>query len=123
MTLNHVNLTVSDVAGARGFLERYFGLQGSTDPYTGAALPDRGNAGLAILFDDRGLVLTLMKGKGEVSYPSTFHIGFMQENEEHVNELYERLREDGFDVDPPQRSHAWSFYLRAPGGFTVEVLC
>jgi catechol 2,3-dioxygenase-like lactoylglutathione lyase family enzyme len=30
--------------------------------------------------------------------------------------------DDGFDVEPPQRHHAWTFYVQAPGGFTVEVL-
>ena len=30
---------------------------------------------------------------------------------------------DGFDAAPPARSHAWTFYVKAPGGFVVEVLC
>ncbi|RUT31727.1 VOC family protein [Paenibacillus zeisoli] len=111
MRLNHLNLTVSDVKAAMDFLVNYFGLQiGST----------RGN-GFAVLFDDGGLVLTLMKGAQAV-YPSTFHIGFIQESEERVNEINARLKDDGFDVSPPQRSHAWTFYVQAPGGFTVEVL-
>ena len=34
------------------------------------------------------------------------------------------LRADGFDVPPPRRFHgSWTFYFRAPGGFTIEVLC
>lgn len=111
MRLNHLNLTVDDVTAAADFLVKYFGLQ------IGSA---RGN-GFAVLFDDGGLVLTLMKGK-QVSYPANFHIGFIQESEDRVNEINRRLKEDGFDVDPPQRSHAWTFYVQAPGGFTVEVL-
>jgi lactoylglutathione lyase len=63
----------------------------------------------------------LMKAGG-VNYPSTFHIGFGQESEEKVNEINQRLKEDGFAVEPPQRFHAWTFYVQAPGGFTVEVL-
>ncbi|UHA73508.1 VOC family protein [Paenibacillus sp. 481] len=112
MKLNHVNLTVNDVGAAQAFLEKYFGLQ------TGGT---RGNS-FAALLDDNGLVLTLMKG-AKVSYPKTFHIGFGQENEEQVNELNQRLKEDGYDVEPPQRAHAWTFYVEAPGGFTVEVFC
>jgi catechol 2,3-dioxygenase-like lactoylglutathione lyase family enzyme len=93
-------------------------------PYTGEAVHDPGRAGFAVLFDDRGLVLTLMKGKAaDVRYPPTFHVGFMQESEAQVDALYERLRADGYEAEPPQRSHAWTFYLRAPGGFTIEVLC
>lgn len=125
MKLNHVNLTVSDVAATRQFLEKYFGLQGSTDPHTGESLAgDNENRNFAVLFDDAGLVLTLMKSpKGApVEYPATFHIGFIQPSEEHVNELNRRMRADGLDVPPPQRSHAWTFYVTAPGGFVVEVL-
>lgn len=111
MKLNHVNLTVTDVQAAAHFLETYFGLrrQGS------------GNKGFAVLFDDDNLVLTLMKAS-QVTYPGTFHIGFGQASEERVNEIYQRMKDDGFEINPPQRSHAWTFYVQAPGGFTVEVL-
>jgi lactoylglutathione lyase len=124
MKLNHLNLTVSDVVETRKFLEKYFGLQGDVNPYTGEGTGG-GNDGFAVLFDDGGLVLTLIRAaRGtEVKYPPTFHIGFMQESEEKVNEINRRLKEDGFDVEPPRRMHAWTFYCRAPGGFDVEVLC
>lgn len=111
MKLNHVNLTVTDVQAAAEFLEKYFDLRNHG-----------GNKGFTVLFDDDGLVLTLMKGKGEIKYPETFHIGFAQESEEKVNEINQRLKADGFDVQPPERSHAWTFYVQAPGGFMVEVL-
>jgi lactoylglutathione lyase len=114
--LNHLNLTVSDVSETRQFLEKHFGLRGGA----------RGNDSMAVLFDDDGLVLTLMKvGQAtEVKYPASFHIGFMQESEARVNEINQRLKDDGFDVPAPRRFHgSWTFYFRAPGGFTVEVLC
>ena len=116
MNLNHLNLTVSDVAATREFLATYFGLR-----IMG------GNDNLALLSDDNGLVLTLTSMKigneTEVRYPATFHIGFAQESEERVNEINQRLKEDGFEVPPPSRQHgAWTFYFPAPGGFTIEVL-
>lgn len=116
MKLNHVNLTVTDVTAARAFLETYFGLR----PIEGG----KANTNFAALCDDDGLVLTLIgAGKSaEVVYPATFHIGFVQESEERVNALNRRLKDDGFDVPPPRRLHAWTFYVSAPGGFTVEVL-
>nr|WP_276562758.1 VOC family protein [Paenibacillus anseongense] len=110
--LNHLNLTVSDVKATIDFIVKYFGME---------VRHTRGN-GFAVLLDDGGLVLTLMKGD-QVTYPSTFHIGFIQESEDRVNEIYQRMKEDGLPVNPPQRSHAWTFYVQAPGGFTVEVLC
>ena len=112
MRLNHLNLTVSDVSASREFLEKYFGMK---------CVGSRGN-GFAAMFDDGGFVLTLMKGK-DVQYPETFHIGFPQENEEQVNLINQRLKDDGFEVEPPQQAHGYTFYVKAPGGFTVEVLC
>ncbi|WP_289355483.1 VOC family protein [Paenibacillus sp. S-12] len=115
MKLNHLNLTVTNVAAAKQFLQTYF------------ELTDRSPSGnprehsFALLSDDNGMVLTLMKGT-EVQYPKTFHIGFVQESEEKVNELNQRLKNDGFEVSPPKRSHGWTFYIKAPGGFTVEVM-
>jgi hypothetical protein len=71
---------------------------GEQESYTGEAVPDAGNAGFCV-FDDNGLVLTLMKGRDDLKYPATFHIGFMQESEQKVNELSDRLRRDGYDAD------------------------
>ena len=67
MKLNHLHLMVTDVRAASAFLETYFGLRS-----TG------GNAGLTVLSDDDGFVLTLMKAKQttNVLYPKNFHIGF-----------------------------------------------
>lgn len=111
MILNHINLTVTDVPAAVNFLVKYFDMRtlGGDEKFTA-------------LLDDNGLVLSLMKA-GQVKYPGTFHIGFGQENEEQVNTINQRLKDDGFDVRPPQRLHAWTFYVEAPGGFTVEVMC
>lgn len=112
MKLNHVNLTVSDVPAAASFLQTYFGLRS-----TG------GNAGMAFLTDDDGFVLALMKaGRGSpAEYPGNFHIGFFVSAEQTVDEVNRRLREDGFDVPLPERHHVYGFYVKAPGGFTVEL--
>ena len=116
MRLNHINLTVTDVLETQMFLEKYFGMTNGG-----------GNKNIAFLTDEGGMILTLTSTKvaqeDEVRYPATFHIGFAQENEERVNEINRRLRDDGFDVPPPSRQHgSWTFYFLAPGGFTIEVL-
>ena len=113
LKLNHVNLTVTDVLAAAGFLEKYFGLE-----YGG------GNAGMSFMSDDDGLVLTLMKAGRNVSaaFPESFHIGFFIESEATVDDVYAQLRADGFDVAAPERNnHAYGFYVTAPGGFTIEL--
>lgn len=93
-------------------METYFGMK---------CVGSRGK-GFAALFDDDGFVLTLMKGK-DVQYPKTFHIGFPQENKQKVDQINCRLKKDGYDVDPPIESHGYTFYVQAPGWFTIEVLC
>jgi lactoylglutathione lyase len=113
MTLNHLNLTVPDPVTTSEFLARHFALRSGG-----------GNRGMQVLHDDQGLVLTLIKGRAEdVTYPPTFHIGFIQRSEEHVNAINRRLRDEGLAVDPPARMHgAWTFYFPAPGGFIIEVM-
>jgi len=109
--INHLNLTVTDVLAAANFLETYFGLriQGGDSKFT-------------MLYDDNGMVISLMRSH-QVQYPRSFHIGFIQNTREEVNTIYQRLKVDGFDVHPPEQHHAWTFYVQASGGFTVEVLC
>ena len=123
MTLNHLNLTVTDPVETSAFLAKYFSLR-----------PGGGNAGIQMLNDDQGMVLTLIKARHEdlaagsgvaaaVKYPSSFHVGFIQPTREHVNHINARLRADGFAVEPPSVQHgAWTFYFAAPGGFTIEVM-
>ena len=116
MKLNHLNLTVTDVPETHSFLEKYFGLKSMGC-----------NQNMGFLSDDDGAVISLTNMKiakeTEVRYPASFHIGFIQESEERVNEINRRLQDDGFDVAPPARMHgSWTFYFRAPGGFTIEVL-
>jgi lactoylglutathione lyase len=116
MILNHINLAVSDVQAARGFLMKHFGL----DPQ---GMP--GNDRIAFLRDEQGMILTLtnIDGATEVRYPGAFHIGFGQASPEKVDEINRRLKEDGYDVPAPSKQHgSWTFYLEAPGGFVIEVL-
>ncbi|WP_425146692.1 VOC family protein [Deinococcus sp.] len=113
MKLDHLNLTVVDVAETQAFLEKYFGLRKMGSE----------NTSISVLFDDNNSVITLMQGK-RAEYPSSFHIGFNQPNVEQVNALYQRLKADGFKVAEPKKFHgAWTFYLPSPGGFTIEVQC
>jgi len=116
MRLNHLNLAVPDVPRTREFFETYFGFRCLAAP---------GRDALAVLTDESGFMLNLSNfdKATEVEYPDGFHIGFMQESRERVDEIHERLKSGGFDVEPPKDYHgAWTFYFRAPGGFVVEIL-
>jgi lactoylglutathione lyase len=122
MTLNHLNLTVVSPDETSAFLAKYFDLE-----------PRGGNAGIQMLSDDKGMILTLIKARADdrdrgpesaqVRYPSSFHIGFIQPTRERVNEINARLAADGYQVPPPSIQHgSWTFYFTAPGGFTIEVM-
>lgn len=111
MVLNHLHLMVSDASGAAAFLESYFDMR----PFPGA------REKFVVMGDERGMILTLMQAKDH-AYPKHFHIGFGQADEASVNKLWLRMSDDGLAPSKPERAHAWSFYVRAPGGFLVEVL-
>jgi lactoylglutathione lyase len=115
MRMNHVQLAVSDVAANRAFFETYFRLR---------CVADRGET-LAVLADDGSVVaFNNFKKASEVTYPDYlgFHIGFGQDSRERVDEIHASLKAGGFDPEQPREFHgAWTFYIKAPGGFFVEV--
>jgi len=115
MRLNHLNLAVPEVARTREFFETYFGLR---------CVFERGRDVLAVLVDESGFVFTLSNfdKAAKVEYPGAFHVGFMQDSRERVDEMYQRFNDDGFAMEPPKEFHgAWTFYFHAPGGILVEV--
>ena len=116
MHLNHVNLPVSDASIASEFLQKYFGL---------SPLPEvSANRAFAVLQDDGGLILTLMRTKRDTTpeWPQSFHVGFCVSSPAKVDEIYSRLNDDGVAFDRPSIQHgSWTFYFTAPGGFMVEV--
>jgi lactoylglutathione lyase len=112
MKLNHLNLTVDDAEAAASFLTTYFGMTEI----------GRRNDNFIFLTDENGMVLALMKDK-DATYPANFHIGFIQPSRASVDTIHARLLADGFVADPPSQQHGYTFYIKAPGGFTVECLC
>lgn len=113
MKINHLNLTVTDVPAATAYLETYFNLTCS----------EMMGKGFSMMTDDDGFLLNLMKAK-EVNYPETFHMGFQQTTREQVDAVNKHLKEDGYEVEQPDVVHgSYTFYHKAPGGFTIEVFC
>ncbi len=118
MKLNHLNLAVPNVPESRAFFEKYFGFQILGD--------QKANHAIAVLRDDDGFILTLsnFEKATEFRYPESFHIGFSQESTERVDQIYQQLKDDGFEAQAPRRFHgSWTFYFHAPGGILVEVSC
>ncbi len=88
MKLNHLNLTVSDVTAIAHVPAR---------PSSGCGTWAGTTTWPFCRRQRHGAVLTSMKvgRETEVRYPVTFHIGFIQPSEERVNEINQRLRDDG----------------------------
>lgn len=71
MTLNHINLGVTDIPATVEMFETHFGLHRPQGfPF---------NPAMAFLNDDSGNLISLFKVKDTI-YPKIFHIGFMQQN-------------------------------------------
>lgn len=116
MRLNHLDLSVPDVAAAVPFFEQALGFR---------LLETKGNAGMAILEGDGGFVLVLTRAPdtGQPLYPKTFHIGFLVASEQAVHEAFERIGRAGIELpDPPAPMRgSLMFYLRGPGNILVEI--
>lgn len=113
MTLNHLNLGVTDVTATVAMFETYFGLRRIE------GFP--GDARMAFLNDEAGMLLSLFK-VNDASYPKIFHVGFMRPTTREVDEVRDRLLAGGFEPGTPRDEHGrYTFYFQSPGGFTVEV--
>lgn len=115
MHLNHINIPVPDVAACSDFLKTFFDMK---------PLGYKESHVMSLLTDGHGMVLNIenFDRQSEVTYPSTFHIGFMRDSREAVDEVHRRLTEAGYAAEPPRVFHgAWTFYVKSPAGFTVEV--
>jgi catechol-2,3-dioxygenase len=115
-TLNHMNLSTSDVTALAEFFHRVFDFR---------LVDERGAGNFAIMTSEDGFVLTLMKDKTlqEQGYPGTFHVGFLQPDQSSVQDLYARIQAIGLPVPSPgpMRANTFGFYVQAPGGIVVEV--
>jgi predicted enzyme related to lactoylglutathione lyase len=105
MKLNHINLVVSNVAGAIKFFETYFSFK-----CTGI----KGDNIVAILKGTNDFTLVIMTNKnGQTTYPDAFHIGFMLDSEEEVIKTYDTLKNGAVAVgqEPGKIRDSFGFYF------------
>ena len=105
MKLNHINLVVSNVAGAIDLFETYFNFK-CTDT--------KGDNIVAVLKSAEDFTLVIMKGKeGKTIYPDAFHIGFMLNNVDAVTQTYEKLKSGSMAVgeEPRKIRDSFGFYF------------
>jgi catechol 2,3-dioxygenase-like lactoylglutathione lyase family enzyme len=115
MTLNHIDLPVSDIAGARAFFGTFFGFR---------CIFERAD-GLSVLLDEANFALTLSAvPAGEtLRYPTGFHVGFNLQTEDELMRLHELLRSSGIEIALPlgDLGGALSFQCHVPGPLKVEL--
>jgi len=105
MKLNHINLVVSNVAEATLFFETYFDFK-CTDI--------KGDNIVAILKGPDDFTLVIMKNKeGVPVYPDAFHIGFMLDSVDKVNEIFQKLKAVGIvgGQEPKKIRDSFGFYF------------
>lgn len=117
MQLNHLHLCVRDVAAVSRFFTSHFGF---------VTRGTRGRDGFAVLTNDDGFVLALMRlpsmVTSENAYPAMFHVGFLLRDESRVEKTHASLVGDGYEPSAIEHLRgSRRFYCRAPGGLLIEV--
>ena len=109
MSLNHINLVVKDVDKALHLFTNYFGF---------STIVNR-NSKMAVLEnrDQFALVIwgqVLNKKEDIPEYPENFHIGFYQQDQEAVWNMYRKLQEEEnlrFEAEPKPIRNTFGFYF------------
>jgi catechol 2,3-dioxygenase-like lactoylglutathione lyase family enzyme len=117
MQINHLNFPVTDVAQSTAFFEKHFNF---------TCTETKGEM-MAILEGEEGFVLTLMSQNfnrnGNSTYPDAFHMGFLVNDRDKVQAIWQNLHNDGIalDQEPHSMRGVFGFYFHAPGNILIEV--
>jgi catechol 2,3-dioxygenase-like lactoylglutathione lyase family enzyme len=120
MRLNHLNLPIPDVKATREFFETYFNF---------TCIEEKGDGALTVLKGEDDFTLVLMSESfnrnGQSAYPDAFHIGFLVNNQNEVDQLYTKLQQGGILLkqQPSPMRGVYGFYFHAPGNILTEVSC
>jgi catechol 2,3-dioxygenase-like lactoylglutathione lyase family enzyme len=113
VSLNHLNLVVSDLGAAEAFFAHHFFFTVRTR-----------HAALIVLDGVDGFVLVLMRaGEAAPAYPRGFHVGFLVADEAAVDAEYARLSTGGVEISKPPRNMrgTYGFYFTALDEILFEV--
>lgn len=109
MSLNHINLVVKDVDKALHLFTNYFGFSLNTNRNSKMAVLENNDQFALVIW---GQVLN--KKEDIPEYPENFHIGFYQEDQEAVWNMYIKLQEEEnlrFEEEPKSIRNTFGFYF------------
>ncbi|UAY54879.1 VOC family protein [Arachidicoccus terrestris] len=105
MRINHLNLVVNDVQKTTVFFETYFDFQCKVV---------KGDNIIAVLQNPDKFSLVIMQSKtGDTDYPKDFHIGFMLDSPDEVDDLHRKLLSGKNKIDqfPKNIRNSYGFYF------------
>lgn len=114
MTINHLNLVVKDVQKTAIFFETYFDFQCTIV---------KGDNIIAVLQNADNFTLVIMSSKtGDTDYPKDFHIGFMLDSPDKVDNLHKKLINGNYKIDqfPKKIRNSYAFYFHYDNLF-IEI--
>lgn len=111
MILNHLSFPSTDVAATAGFFEQHLGCRATS--FGTSRLLKR--AGFDIVIEDAS--------DRTVVWPENFHLGFEMPTLEDVQNLHDRFKAAGVEMETGVISHVRGsrFFCKAPGGVMVEI--
>jgi catechol-2,3-dioxygenase len=119
MQLNHLNLCVDDLSEARTFFQNCFDFQ---------CLEQKKDA-VVVMNDGHGFTLVLSNprafGNEMLPYPEGFHVGFLLETSDQVDQVYHRLAAAKVPLtqEPRKMRGSYGFYFTALNGILFEISC
>lgn len=115
LQLNHLSLSVPDVAATRKIFERFFGF---------TCQEVKGDNIIAVLKGAGDQCVVLTTQKQEEPYPKDFHFGFIVKTKQEVDETHNALTNAGLVMEPPRKIRdSYGFYFHIPGNVMTEVSC
>jgi len=119
--LRHLALKVTNLAKSQAFYQTLFDMQVVWQPDEENLYLSSGVDNLALHQIPASEVQQYQQGQGQF----LDHFGFLMDSPESVDQLYQRVQEQGATILHPPKRHrdgSYSFYLADPDHITIQVL-
>ena len=117
--LRHVALRVANAQKSKAFYTEFFGMDLEWEP-------DPKNVYLTTAGQDNLAIHEEENWEGAHGPQALDHIGFMMRTQDEVDKLHKKAVEKGYEIAKAPKQHrdgAYSFYMKDPDGYIVQVIC